>query len=260
MRVLILNTCSTLNRGDAAIVLGEIRLLQRCWPGVRIALTSKTPAVDGTFYGPLGVEVLPALTPALSSYSGFTAKLAGGARSFVDGRGKKQLLERVAQSDVVVSCGGGCFYSYRPFFPGTTFWQNVVHVRLAALMRKPLVFLPQSFGPLKSAAARGAMRGLLHAGPVVRVFAREPRSLEFLRQLVAPERQRRIALCPDMAFYLSAGTEPLMAPARPTRSAEPTLGMNLREWAFPEYSSAAERRAKRERYLNALTCAAAASS
>jgi colanic acid/amylovoran biosynthesis protein len=257
MRVLILNTCSTLNRGDSAIVLGEIRLLQHCWPGVRIALTSKTPAVDEAFYGPLGVEVLPPLTPALSSYAGLTAKLAGGARSCVDGRGKKRLLERVARSDVVLSCGGGCFYSYRPFFPGTTFWQNVVHVRLAALMRKPLVLLPQSFGPLKSAAARGAVRGLLNARPVVRVFAREAHSLQLLRQLVAPEWQRRIALCPDMAFYLSAGTEPLVAPARPTHSAQPTLAMNLREWAFPEYSSAAERHAGRERYLNALTCAGA---
>ena len=257
MRVLIVNTCSTLNRGDAAIVLGQIRLLERWWPGARVALTSKTPATDEAFYGPLGVEVLPPLTPALSTFAGPAAKLAGGARALLDGRGRRRLVELAVQSDIILSCGGGYFYSYRRFVPGTTFWQNVVHANLAARTGKPLVFLPQSFGPLRSAAARRAVGGLVNAEPVVRAFAREQGSVECLRQLVAPARQHRIALCPDMAFYLRGGTGPLPVPTPPTRSAGPALAVNLREWAFPDCRSPADRRARREAYLNALTSAAA---
>ena len=255
MRVLIVNTCSTLNRGDAAIVLGQIRLLARAVPGVKVALTSKTPAVDEAFYGPLGVEVLPPLTPALSTFTGPFAKLAGGARGLLDGRGRKRLLELVHQSDVVLSCGGGYFYSYRRFVPGTTFWQNVVHAHLAARAGKPLVFLPQSFGPLRSAAARGAVRRLLNAAPTVRVFAREQGSLEFLRQLVAPARQPLVALCPDMAFYLRGEIAPAALRAPQTRATGPTLAVNLRDWAFPDCRSPADRRAQRESYLRALTSA-----
>lgn len=257
MRVLILNTCSTLNRGDAAIVLGQIRLLERCWPGVRIALTSRTPEIDKAFFGPMGVEVLSPLTPALSTYAGPAAKIVGSTRSLVDVRGKMRLLRLFARSDLFLSCGGGSLYSYRRVLPGTSFWQNIVHLRLAAAARKPLVFLPQSFGPLESVVARGALSKLLNAAPTVRVFAREQTSLELVRQLVPPSRHGRIALCPDMAFCLRESGDRLAAPAPPARPARPTLAVNLREWAFPGRGTAAERRARREGYLNALSDAAA---
>lgn len=257
MRVLILNTCSTLNRGDAAIVLGQIHLLERCLPGVRIALTSKTPAIDEAFYGPLGVEVLPPLTPALSAHAGMSAKLLGTASSLVDGPGKKRLLALLARSDIVLGCGGGSLYSYRRVFPGTTFWQNIVHLRLAALMGRPLVLLPQSFGPLKSAAARSAVKALLNAGPVVRILARERNSCELLRQLVPPPQQHRIALCPDMAFYLRRSIAWPERPARLARPTTPMLAVNLREWAFPECGSAAGRGARREACLEAIAAASA---
>jgi colanic acid/amylovoran biosynthesis protein len=253
VNVLILNTCSTLNRGDAAIVLGQIRLLQKTCPGVRIALTSKTPALDRAFYDPLGVEVLPPFTPALSSYRGASRKLREGARALIAMGDRRRLIRAVRRSDLILSCGGGYFYSYRSFLPGTTFWQNVVHAYLAAALHKPLLFLPQSFGPFASPLARHGVRHLLKRTSVLHVFAREETSYRLLGQMLGQPMEARIALCPDMAFYLAAGEPSLPRGDVAPEAARPTLLVNLREWPFPGVRDPASRR---EGYLQAMVAVA----
>jgi hypothetical protein len=77
MKTIILNTDSLLNPGDAAIVLAQVRLLRKLRPGCTVALTSRTPDLDRSFFGPLGVEVHPALLPAPSLWRGPGHKLFG---------------------------------------------------------------------------------------------------------------------------------------------------------------------------------------
>jgi colanic acid/amylovoran biosynthesis protein len=256
MRVTIVNTCSTLNRGDAAIVLGQIQLLKRYSPGVHIALTSKTPALDEAFYAPLGVEVLAPLTPALSVYKGARRKLLGGGRSLVALGDKRRLIQTVQHSDLVLSCGGGYFYSYRSRLPGTTFWQNVIHAQLALSLGKPLVFLPQSFGPFSSSLARRGVKRLLEAQGVPRVFAREEISYQLLGRMLDGDRRAKVALCPDMALYLDEDALGHASGGEPSDLPRPILAINLREWTFPEMGDPARRHSKRERYLEALSTAA----
>jgi colanic acid/amylovoran biosynthesis protein len=256
MRVLILNTCSTLNRGDAAIVQGQIRLLRKNFSDAQITITSKTPAIDRSFYSPMGVEVLPPLTPALSLYRNLSlqGKLVQSARALAGWGDKKHLLQALRRSDLVLSCGGGYLYSYRSILPGTTFWQNVIQVRLATLLNKPLVFLPQSFGPFGSSLARRGVKRLLEGQSIVKIFAREEISHQYLRSILSKDRHPRIALCPDMAFYLEGSTVQHNPKSEPLR--QPILAVNLREWAFPETRDPATRHSKREQYLNALIAAA----
>jgi colanic acid/amylovoran biosynthesis protein len=253
MRVLILNTCSTLNRGDAAIVLGQIRLLQKYYPEVRIAITSRTPVLDQAFYGPLGVEVLAPLTPALSLYKGLKRKLVQGARALASWGDTRRLIETMRRSDLVLSCGGGYFYSYRRILPGTTFGQNVIHVYLAAFLDKPLVFLPQSFGPFGSSLAQRGVSRLLERQNVLKIFAREEVSHRLLHRMLSKNHRSKIALCPDMAFYLEENVGQYALKGEPLDLSQPILAMNLREWAFPEARDSASRRLKREEYLNAFT-------
>jgi colanic acid/amylovoran biosynthesis protein len=256
MKVLIVNTCSTLNRGDAAIVLGQIHLLKRHFPEVRIALTSKTPGLDRAFYEPLGVKVLPTLVPALSVYRGARNKLAGGLRDSLAWREKARLLKEMRHSDAVLACGGGYYYSYRHFLPGTTFWQNVVHVRLAQRLKKLVLFFPQSFGPLTSSLARVGLRSCLAGEGVAKIMAREKISLELLIEMLPGAAGARVDLCPDMALYL---TGQRWADTGDNGSAElpaPLLVVNLRPWAFPGAADAVARQARQEAYVAALEAAA----
>ena len=252
MRVTILNTCSTLNRGDAAIVLGQISLLQKHCPGAHIAITSKTPALDRLFYGPLGVEVLAPLTPALSVHRGPKHKLIEAARGLADWANKRRLVQAVRQSDLVLGCGGGYFYSYRSVLPGTTFWQNVIHAHLATLLHRPLVFLPQSFGPFGNPLAQKGVKRLLEKQNVLKVFAREEASQQLLYRMLSKDQHSKIALCPDMALYLEGDTRQDAVQGELPDLPQPILAMNLREWSFHKAGDAAARRSKREKYLDAL--------
>ena len=250
MRVLILNTCSILNRGDAAIVLGQINLLQKYYPGVSITITTKTPALDRVLYNPMGVDVVAPFTPALSTYKGFTRKLTGSAQMLVAWKDKKHLINVMRQSDLVLSCGGGYFYSYRRILPGSTFTQNVIHAYLAALLNKPVVFLPQSIGPFSNSLARKEVKYILEGQKVHKIFAREKISYQLLHQMLAPNLSTKIALCPDMAFYLDGNGDQDVYRDRNLDISQPILALNLREWVFPEAGKPDSRRLKRDEYIN----------
>jgi len=256
VRVLILNTCSTLNRGDAAIVLGQIHLVRKYCPSARIAITSKTPVLDRAFYEPMGVEVMAPLTPALSVYKGLKRKLTEGTRELASLEDKRRLIRTLRCSDLVLSCGGGYFYSYRNILPGTTFWQNVIQAYLAASLNKPLIFLPQSFGPFGSSLAQRGIKHLVEGQSVLKVFAREKVSHRLLRRMVSEKHRAKIALCPDMAFYLEDNASQFDPRGTSLDLAGPILAINLREWAFPESEDDTSRRLKRQEYLNALTAVA----
>ncbi len=156
------------------------------------------------------------------------------------------------RSDLVLSCGGGYFYSYRRAFPGTSFWQNVIQAYLAAALDKPLIFLPQSFGPFGSPLAQRGVSRLLEQQNVLKIFAREEVSHRLLHRMLSKNHHSKIALCPDMAFYLEDNIGQSVLEGEPLDLPQPILAMNLREWAFPEAGSSASRRLKREEYLNAL--------
>jgi colanic acid/amylovoran biosynthesis protein len=183
-------------------------------------------------------------------------KLVECARALAAWKDKRRLIQALRRSDLVLSCGGGYFYSYRSVLPGTTFWQNIIHARLAAFLDKPLVFLPQSFGPFGSSLAQRGVKRLLEKQSILKVFAREEVSHHYLHRMLSQGHHSKIALCPDMALYLEGNAGQYALKGKPLNLLQPILAINLREWAFPEAKDFASRRSKREEYLNALTIVA----
>lgn len=254
MKTLILNTDSLLNPGDAAIVLAQIQLLRRLRPGLRIALTSRTPDLDRGFFGPLDVTVHPPLLPAPSLWRGLGSKLIGSSRHLSRLGDKVRLVREIRTSDFVISCGGGPFYSNRRRLPGLTFAQNVLHVRLAQAMGKPVLFFPQSFGPFGSAAARRTVMRLLGHPRTARILVRESISAEATARTLPAAARARIELCPDMVFGLLPG--PLSGAGWGLEAMPPPrLIVSVRDWDFPEAANGADRRRRRESYLESVQAA-----
>jgi colanic acid/amylovoran biosynthesis protein len=167
---------------------------------------------------------------------------------------KLRLIRAIRAADFVVSCGGGPFYSNRRSLPGLTFRQNVLHVRLAQALGKPVLFFPQSFGPFGSPAARRTVGRMLGHPRTAAIMVRESLSLEAVSRLVPASLRSKIEPCPDLAFWLSPEAEPgaIKLPALP----RPWLFLTVRDWDFPEARSAAERGEMRRRYLEAVRKAA----
>lgn len=218
MNVLVLNTHSFLNSGDAGIVLSQIGLIRDLLPGAEISLTSRTPRLDETVYEPMGIRVLPPLIPAKG--------IPLGRRS------RRELREALPKSDLVLASGGGYFWSNRRSVPGRVFFQNVLPVLRAARLGKPIIFLPQSFGPTFSRPARMLLSSCLRGRSVVRIFAREKASADFLAGLLGGRpNAKKVAVCPDMAFAL--GERDPDREARDPGLPHPVLAVTMRTWDFP---------------------------
>jgi colanic acid/amylovoran biosynthesis protein len=176
-----------------------------------------------------------------------------GLADLVSVRGKVELVRAVGTSDAVISSGGGYFWSDRPIAPGPMFIQSLLHLRLASARRKPVVFFPQSFGPIASEAARRLLARELRAPNVRIIFARETESLGFVERLLEGRTEGRVLAAPDMAFGLDPGDWRTPAPVLPIpEMPRPVVALTLRRWNFPEVPDPAEKKRRRERYLGAM--------
>ncbi len=251
MKIVVLNTHSVLNSGDAAIVLGQVGLLREIFGDPRIAITSRTPDQDRAFYREIGVDVLPPLFTTPSLLGSPWAKLAGCARGLASVQARRRLVAEIRGADLVIGSGGGYFFSTRRWLPGPAFAQVVLQVSLAERAGKPVVFAPQSFGPFANRFAARTVRKLLSHATVKAVLVREGSSLDLVQGLLrGTASPPAVSLCPDLAFLLEhdgPDGEPL--PALPP----PVLAVATRDWLFPGGRSGTERQAVRRAHLAELT-------
>lgn len=255
MKITILNSNSLLNPGDAAILEAQIALLRELRPDCRIAVTSRTPELDGPHFAPRGVTVHRAVLPAPSLVRGAAAKLAACARDAGRIGGKSRLIREILGSDLVIAGGGGIFFSNRRHAPGLTFAQNILHVRLAQALGKTIVFFPQSFGPFASRPAARATARMLSHPETAAIMVRESLSAEALARLLPAAAREKISLCPDLAFRFEP--RPVVGGPRLDGWPRPRLVVALRDWDFPEASGPSEKDRLRRRYLESVRSAVA---
>ncbi len=194
---------------------------------------------------------MPPFVPVPSLYPSLPGKIWQVARGGLSVPAKQRLIREIQASDLVISSGGGYFYSYRQSLPGPMFFQNFLSIWAATACRKPVVLFPQSFGPLFSPPAGRMLKRLLENGSVLKIFAREPKSLTILRKLLEGAARDKTELCPDMAFHLTKDH------ARSPKNwrldlPRPILALTVRQWDFPEEKSGRDRQEKWRRYRSVL--------
>jgi colanic acid/amylovoran biosynthesis protein len=256
--ILIVNAHSQANAGDYAIVLGQLQLLEKIVPAARLTITSRTPRLDRPLLASRGVKVIAPVFNAPAGCSGKWLPLVKTLLSIVLPLQALVFLRHLHQSDLVMACGGGYFYSTRRF-PGFTFWQNYLHIRLAVLFKKKIIFSPQSYGPLANPLSRRLFAWLIACECVRTVFAREGISLALLLDIFpAGADNNKLQSCPDMAFTISPGLEQFAPLADLSGLPCPRLALALRDWDFPGQKTRQARQLKRETYLQAViaTCQA----
>ena len=252
MKLVFLNTHSVLNPGDVGIVQAQAQFFKNYSPDAKITLTSRTPELDKRYYESIKARVLPPLIPAPSVFENVHQKIVRSLRNLLDLRSKASLIKEIKECDLVVCSGGGYFYSSRRIFPGPMFLQNILHVELAHLFRKPIVFFPQSFGPICNLPSKSLLKHILYRNKTIKIFCREEISFDFLSQLSNKNKNiSRVETCPDMAFFLSGeNLQPVESPQMDLP--RPVMALTLRSWDFPEIKSRKDKIAKQIDYLNIL--------
>jgi colanic acid/amylovoran biosynthesis protein len=259
MKIVIINTHSVLNSGDSGILLAEIIFLREHFSGrnIEITITSRTPQIDIGFYGNMGIDVVSAIFPAPSVTTGFFKKIKYIAGNFLGIKEKTRLLNALKSSDLVLSTGGGYFFSYSRFFPGPMYLQNYLHVKMANILKKPLVFLPQSFGPVNNKIGRILLSEALSHQNVRKIFVRENESVDFLETLRFKNSRQKIKYCQDMAFLLQ---QPYNNGYEENKISDirlnPSIAFTLRQWDFPGIKKKQEKSAAQKNYIESLATAA----
>lgn len=248
MKVTILNAHSILNPGDVGIVLGQISFLRKHSPGIDISITSKTPEIDRPFYQSMGINVLGPLLPAPSNFP--DRRISGVIKNLLNLKAKAEMIRTLRESTLVFLCGGGYFFSYRRFLLGPTFFQNLIHPILASVLRKPIIFFPQSIGPFSNHFTVLAINKLIGSESVNAVFLREKTSLNNFTKTVKEKDRSKLLLCPDMAFLMEESSSSEFNLKNNIELPRPVLGITLREWPFQGGSRTGE--INRKTYLNSL--------
>ena len=135
-------------------------------------------------------------------------------------------LRHLAQADLVGDIRGGDsfadIYGIRRFLLGNA------PAFAAILLRKPLIFLPQTFGPYRSWLARAIARFTLKHSP--RVFSRDRAGVDVIKKILGEvEASKRVRFCPDVAFSLEP-IEPArmeVEPPLPAAGGETLVGLNV---------------------------------
>ncbi|AEH51847.1 polysaccharide pyruvyl transferase family protein [Pseudothermotoga thermarum] len=151
----------------------------------------KTAFVFGYYgYGNVGDELLCKATLKLLEEAGFhkiylavpkervndyTSKLVKP----VDRFSPFAVIKAITKSSVVV-CGGGGIFQDETSFRSLLYYSSIVF--LSILLRKPVILLGNSFGPLKRKSSRFLVKSFL-ASRKVYVFARDPVSYRYARMV-----------------------------------------------------------------------------
>ncbi len=229
MRFLIVNVHSARNLGDDAIMQATLDGLRTAFPEAQVTVAANDPhswqryrsiQVVGSLAswvadpargewrkrGYLMPITLLLLVGAAFLYRVFGLRPVWGTLD------QQELLRSYYDADLVLSCGGGNFYAHRVLSPA--FIWALVSLGFALALRKPVVMLPQSFGPIVGSVQRLLARWTFSR--VRLIMAREPRALAFVRetlQVKAP-----VVLVPDMAFALAVETlQPVAIVSLPVR-------------------------------------------
>lgn len=107
------------------------------------------------------------------------------------------MINSIKDADVIFSCGGGNFYSNT--FLASDLILNLLTIIFAGIKNKPIVMLPQSFGPFKHKYHRLLVK--LSLSFVKSILVREPVSYDLLKDLNIPN--EKIRLTPDLALGLT---------------------------------------------------------
>ncbi len=138
------------------------------------------------------------------------------------------VLRAVADADLVLDASGGD--SFTDLYGAARFRQVVAPKQIALATGRPLVLLPQTYGPFARAPSRRVARQMI--GGARLAYARDPDSYVRLQELLGdrfdPARHR---LGVDLAFGLApeapAGLEPSVERALAERGARPLVGLNV---------------------------------
>ncbi|MCU1330870.1 MAG: hypothetical protein JWN34_6240 [Bryobacterales bacterium] len=133
-------------------------------------------------------------------------------------------LSEMAEADLVLSLAGGD--SFSDIYGARRLLYVCLPQLLALLLGRPLILMPQTFGPFKTPVARLLARRILRSAS--KVFARDAKSRQTALDLIGTDGGKTVVLAHDLGFDVPAQTS--SNPQFGTAGADPSspvIGVNV---------------------------------
>lgn len=280
----VIPTNTDLNRGDQALVWESVRLSQEAGLSGRCYLftsgeTDEEIAMQTQQTRELGYDFLAPILrhPGRGSSTGghghFYAKqqiIMWGLRALFDGlssatllsdaafirsfgklfldEGRKRTFEVMSTAKAVIVKGGGFIHSYGGMTAPYHIYYMLFHILLALKLGRPVVVMPNSFGPFEGLYVSKMTRSIL--GRCDAIFARESISARELGALL----EHDVPVFPDLAFFLQQSQDSkmrdyLLSNGVPLDSTV-CVGITVRPYRFPKSEAPLD---EYRSYVNAMS-------
>jgi colanic acid/amylovoran biosynthesis protein len=249
LNILIINAHSSLNKGDAGIILSMIDSLKKNVPNCEIRIKSRFSKIDKSAYNVHVSDCLANIsidpkTPKWKKIISATRLLSLLSKPI----SPSKETEDYEWADVVVSCGGGFLLSHGF---SAALLQHLVQIKAAIDFKKPVVIYSQSIGPFYNKVMQKIAKTVLDK--VDKIFIRETISEEWLTEINSTNASKE--LVPDSAFCMNSGhstqVDDIMEQIQINHKG-PFIGVTVRDWNFPEVENKALHRKNYVESIRAL--------
>jgi len=224
-KVLIINTYSYNNRGDAGIVVAMIDLIKLTFKNnVDISVMSQFHNENVLFYEKMNVRSVPPVWDILNP-KGFIKKYFTGLKKVLFY--KKQQTNEIVNSDLILSAGGGYLYSSKIGPLGIGFVNVLYHLWISKKYKKKVVLFPQSIGPLNFSLDKIILKKVFSKVDVL--YSREEITSNLMRENKVKIKLEQL---PDIAFILDSKKHTLLDGNLKEGKNYLKIGITVLDWRF----------------------------
>lgn len=243
LNVIITGSNSTLDNGEAAILVGSMDAISRFIPDVSYVVGSAHQEIDKKRYS----LMLP--STKLKIVTGTRARTRFSIRAILL---LFRYIPEYAHADIGVDISGDGFGDYGPYGMFGSF-THAYQLLLGIFLRKPVVVFAQSIGPFKTRLTKAIARFVLNRVSLITV--REEITKSYLEEIGV--RTPPVYLTADAAFLLNPSPperiDEILAQEGLAGSSDPLVGVSISElihqWAFRFSETNKERYCQ---YLNVM--------
>lgn len=145
---------------------------------------------------------------------------------------EKESYSFIKKSDVIFIKGGGFLHTYGNLHDFYYIWYQSFYITLGVRLKKKVIILPNSFGPISRGLNRSYLRYIL--SKVHLVYARESESYDYLRHLF---KIKNLYLAPDMAYFMDHNESLVKSNISPHK----TIAITVRPYRFPKSKNPIEK-------------------
>lgn len=247
-KITITNAYTWYNKGDAGILLGTVNTLKQIYgsENIEVNVLSFTPDEDKKRYceDPVIKDVysnvlnprpykhtkigkLVAIFKLIFRAIYLTLMMNINIQSLIE---KEESFRSLANSDIIVVCGGG--------FLGGKKLDSLMHVfqmNANTKFNKPVYLMGTSIEPMTNNIVKHFTDNVLKKLDFI--FARETITFDYLQSIIP---SNKFTLIPDMAFMLEDIQEEFSSLEKLKKNNGPLYGLTVRDWNFPNFSNPTE--------------------